>query len=384
MTAIQVKEKCGSMRESGIELLKIAAIFLIVISHVVQTLSSGNSYVSYSDYVLDISNTTTNLKLLTLAMLRCLGAMGNSIFFVCSAWFLLDSNKVSKKKVLMMILDIWLVSVSILAAVFFLRGGAIDRKLMIKSLFPTFFGNNWYLTCYILFYPLHPILNKIIHSMGQKAHLAASTVMSFLYILCNFVWGGVFFSSALMLWVTIYLIVAYIKLYVNEMAENLNLNIFFALVGVLGNVGLILLTNFLGLRISFLAGHILHWNSNCNPFIILTAIALMNIARHGHFKNKTINSISKLSLLIYIIHENILLRSYYRPYMWRYIYENFGYEHVVLWVFAMAIIIFAAATIVSFLYEKTLQRLVKAASEKIYVFIKALYGKYELLMFKLH
>lgn len=190
MTAIQTKEKRGSMRESGIELLKIAAIFLIVITHVVQTLSNENNYISYSDYVLNVSGATINLKLLTLAMLRCLGAMGNSIFFVCSAWFLLDSDKASKKKVLMMILDIWLVSVAILAIVYFLRGGAIDRKLMIKSLLPTTFGNNWYLTCYILFYPLHPILNKIIHLMGQKAHLAASTIMSFLYIVCNFVLGG--------------------------------------------------------------------------------------------------------------------------------------------------------------------------------------------------
>lgn len=190
MTAIQTKEKRDSMRESGIELLKIAAIFLIVIGHMVQTLSDGNYYISYHDYVLRISSATTNLKLLALVMLRYSGAIGNSIFFVCSAWFLLDSDKVSKKKVLMMILDVWLVSVTILAIVYFLRGGAIDSKLMIKSMFPTFFENNWYITCYILFYPLHPILNRIIRSMGQKVHLAVCTIMSFLYIVCNSIRGG--------------------------------------------------------------------------------------------------------------------------------------------------------------------------------------------------
>lgn len=196
--------------------------------------------------------------------------------------------------------------------------------------------------------------------------------------------GGYFFSSTLILWVTIYLIIAYIKLYVRGSAESLKLNILLAVIGILGNVSLILLTNFLGLKLSFFSKELLRWSDSCNPFLILTAIALMNIARRGHFKNKAINNISKLSLLIYIIHENILLRSYYRPYMWQYVYENFGYEYVILWVFVMAIIIFVSAAIISFLYEKTLQRLVKAASEKIYVCIKALYGKYEALMFKLH
>ena len=40
-----------NMRESGIELLKIIAIILIVVSHVIQTLRNENQFITYSDYV---------------------------------------------------------------------------------------------------------------------------------------------------------------------------------------------------------------------------------------------------------------------------------------------------------------------------------------------
>lgn len=38
-------------RTSGIELIKVFAVLLIVISHVVQTLHIENEYISYSDYI---------------------------------------------------------------------------------------------------------------------------------------------------------------------------------------------------------------------------------------------------------------------------------------------------------------------------------------------
>lgn len=49
-------------RDSGIELLKIIAMFFIVISHVVQTLGTTLTSISYHDYVLDYSIPTMELR----------------------------------------------------------------------------------------------------------------------------------------------------------------------------------------------------------------------------------------------------------------------------------------------------------------------------------
>ena len=77
-------------RDSGIELLKIFAIFIIVIGHTVQSLT--NEAYTNNSYVIDISRATTNVKFILLQIFRYFGSWGNSIFFICSAWFLLKSK----------------------------------------------------------------------------------------------------------------------------------------------------------------------------------------------------------------------------------------------------------------------------------------------------
>lgn len=111
------------MRDSGIELLKLIAIGLIVISHVVQTLRSENEVISYSDYILNCENATTSVQMILLALMSHFGMLGNWMFFTASAWFLLDSSKAPKKKMMEMLADIWVISVIILAITIFIRGG---------------------------------------------------------------------------------------------------------------------------------------------------------------------------------------------------------------------------------------------------------------------
>ncbi len=96
----------AGQRKSGIELLKLLAMFLIVISHTVQTLRNPSSYVSFSDYVLPLGSATSDLQELLLNMFCYFGSLGNTIFFVCSAWFLLDRKQNNKKKLLQMAADV--------------------------------------------------------------------------------------------------------------------------------------------------------------------------------------------------------------------------------------------------------------------------------------
>lgn len=346
-------------RNSGIELVKVIAILLIICSHVVQTLGGGNS-----DYTIDLSTATTDWVRLLITMLRYSGALGNTLFFVCSAWFLLDSKQVSGQKIVSMLLDVWIISASIFAVVFFVRHGDLSLKMVVKSFFPTTFANNWYITCYLLFYPIHPTLNKVIASMTQKALFLTSFTLCFLYIGMNYI-SGFFFSSALILWVAIYFLMAYMKIYTPKLMASRRANFIGLLVGIIGNYGIILATNLLGLRLSFFENELLHWDNNCSPFLILIAISALNLSRMASFHNKMINYISKLSLLIYVIHENLLLRTYYRPMMWHQIYISVGYDHILLWILLMVVALFLFGLVASIAYKYTLQRLVPPLSKKL-------------------
>ena len=93
-------------RDSGIELLKIFAILLIITSHVVQTLGSTPSFFPAHDFVIKIEEASSNPQMLIVSMLRYSGAFGNALFFICSAWFLIDRKRNEKPKALQMIADI--------------------------------------------------------------------------------------------------------------------------------------------------------------------------------------------------------------------------------------------------------------------------------------
>lgn len=371
------------MRDSGVELLKIITVILIVISHVVLTLTTENEYIPYNNYLLDCTHATTSGTILLLAVMRHFGALGNWIFFVASAWFLLDSTKASGKKMMGMLLDIWVISVLFLGITLLIRG-EVSGKLFLFSLFPTLFANNWYLTCYLLIYPIHPYLNRLISAMTQKEHLKVVSVLAVLYIGFNFIESRFFFPNMLLLWISVYLILAYIKRYCMKLYSSAKVNSILLLCGAAGAVGIVILTDLLGLKIAALSDQLLRWVSNFNPFLILIAIAAFGLARNNHFKNKTVNQIAKCSMLIYIIHENILLRTYTRPYLWHCIFNRYGYAHLFLWVFLYSAGWLLAALALSLLYEKSIQKITAKVSEKILKWMGSWYQKYEDAMLKLH
>ena len=364
-------------RDSGIELLKIFAIFVIVINHTVQSLTNEAYNIPNNGFVIDISRATTNIQCILLQIFRHFGVLGNSVFFICSAWFLLKSKNWNKKKWLFMVIEIWVVSIVIFIITYIILHGNISIGIIISSLFPTTFGNNWYMTCYLLFYPIHPILNSIVNMMNQRQLFRSTLVMVFLYVFMNFINCSWFFSSAIILWITIYFAIAYMQKYLMSFVDNIRENIILFIIGVIGFIGIILITDICGLYSQVLSDKVMRWVNNCNPFLLAMSIAMFNIARNIHFKNRFINYISKLSLLIYIIHENIILRTYFRPAMWNYVYKRFGYSDVIQWVFIISFIISIFGILCSILYVLTLQRFVNKVSGKLYEVVRIKYLLFE-------
>lgn len=323
--------------------------------------------------MLDITKATTNFQYIVLLIFRHFGVWGNSLFFICSAWFLLKATAYKKKKWFFMLVEIWTVSIIILIVTYAILHGGISAKIIIQSIFPTLFGNNWYVTCYLLFYPISPILNRVIDGMSKRQLLRSASALALLYIFLDFIKGDWFFPSTLILWVTIYFVMAYLQKYLMFFADSIKNNVVFALANAVCFVGLILLTEVGGLHIAFLSEKMMRWGNNCNPFIIFMSIAMFNIARNVHFKNRFINYISSLSLLIYVIHENLIIRTYFRPAMWNYVYTNYGYNNLIGWVFILVVITFLFGIIAAALYSVTIQKFVKKISNRLYESLKKKY-----------
>ena len=349
-------------RLSGIELFKVIGIICIVLNHTIQTLSSSYSWFQGSYPAMNFHNATTDPVMLVFAFLSYSGALGNTVFFIGSAWFLTDSKKADMTKWMKIILDAWVISVIILAIISGIREGAVEKEYIVKSLFPSISGSNWYVTCYLLFYPLHPILNQVIRGMDERTLRISVIVSSVIYLGIAFLDSELLYYSQLICWIVIYFLVAYIKLYHRQILDDRRKNILFLAGAVLGHSALIVLTNILGLHSAFFSDKLLHWVKNNNPFIICAVICLFNLFRQLNFTNRIINYISSLSLLVYLIHENVMVRVYVRPLFFAYVYSRFGFENILFWTMIIALAIFMISLLLSALYGKTLGAITKKVS----------------------
>ena len=199
-------------RNSSVELIKIIAIFLIVLSHVIQTYEVAG--------IFNPNIATSNIKYLILIILRYSGIIGNTIFFASTAYFLVDNNTIEMKKIFRIIFEVWLISFSIFFIYILFGFDGLNKKDIIKSLMPITFNSNWYITCYLLFYPMHVLINRVIQSLKKSSHLKLIIISSVLYLGLCFIKKGLFFQSVIIIWTIIYLIVAYYKKYLNNMCKD--------------------------------------------------------------------------------------------------------------------------------------------------------------------
>ena len=370
-------------RKSGIELLKIVAMFMIVMSHVVQTVGSKCTYIDSTAYVLDLTSSTNNLQLLLMSTIRYFGAFGDWVFFICSAWFWIESDNVHLNKLLHIIVEVWSFSVAALFLTNFVRGGG-SKELMREALLPNTFATNWYITAYLIFCPLHSVLNKVIRCLTQKQLLYVATTSTVLYILCGMWNDKLFFSSTLIIWCTVYFDMAYIKIYCRQILDNIKINkIIFALSTAIFMAGIVL-TNILGLANAKFEHLLLRWNGLCNPLIIIIAIALFNIFRMSSRYSCSINNISKYTLLIYIIHENLMIRSYLRPLIWLLIYENLGYDWIIVQTIVFSIALFSVSFALAIAYTNILKKPIGAMTCLLEKILRCFWGCYEKMVFMIH
>ena len=275
-----------------------------------------------------------------------------------------------------MILDIWTISVLICGIGWLFRYDNLSGKLLIKQLFPTFFGNNWYMTCYILFYPAHKVINRTIKELNKRELLMMASSLAMLYIFLNYVRKS-FFASELILWMTIYFVIAYIKKYLSKHMEKIKTNILMIVVGFVGNAGIVALTDIAGIKISFLRTKTMYWHNDCSPFIIVMALGLFYVFKNFKFSNRYINYVSKLSLFIYVIHENEILRTYYRPLIWHKIFNDVGYRYLFFWIFGLSVAILAFGVLTSMIYHYTVEKTTNKVTDWLLPRIQHIYSLYE-------
>lgn len=345
-----------NQRSSGIELLKIIGICLIILSHCVQT----------AENFVDFQAPTWNESLLLMRFLRFGGNAGNLIFIISSAYFLVDKSKVKTEKALTILFDSQFISVIILGITFVISriveiSVKFDFRFVYENIFPDFFSKVWFIPAYVILYLTHPFLNQIIESLNKKEHLRVNTVLFFFFSVAMLVKGAPQYSNLLGFFI-IYFYVSYIKKYQKEYADDRkkNIKIFFVMLIIL--IAVVLIKNY------FSFNHV--WFKTFPNLQEMTSVvffpmimSLLNIFRSFDFTNKFINSVSSLTLFIYCIHENFIVRKYLRPYIYRVLGEKFG-GYYFYYAVCLAVALFISSLILAKIYQVTLHKLSSSLAVK--------------------
>lgn len=331
-------------RSSGIELLRVIAIIMIVISHSIPFYGDSTA----TNYV-NMNLSTNDLGHFILIVFKYFGQIGNTIFVIISSYYLVESKRVKSKKVISILVDSFMFSfvIMIICIAF---GVDINGKTLIKQLLPITYQSLWFVGCYLLLYVVHPVLNLVINGLDKKQLFKLVFSMVFLYAILSFVLGGAYYYNYLIGFIMIYFITAYVKKYLIEFSMDIKSNILMAMISYGLLVILLIITNIAGLNISSFSGKMLRWNIFTNPLIMLLCFGLFNIFNQIIYKNRVINNIASLTLFIYMIHENPLIRDNLKP-----LYFNAVNGNMVIWSLILAALTLLVCIPISSVYKNIMK-----------------------------
>ena len=354
-------------RNISIDIIKTIAIFLIIMSHVLPLgyIKSGGEYI-------DLTHASLNPVNFILQFTRYLGNIGNALFIISSAWLLVDKNKVKYKKIIIMLLDYLIISL-IFLTIFILNKYNMSKSIILKQLAPSFFNLNWFIQCYAIFYMITPMLYIVKNNINKKQEEKFIKFFS-IFIIWMFIRRDTRLYCDLIGFVYVYYVVDYIKKYRMQLIEDKRKNSIIFIASILLLVLFSFLVNFSGLKIGKLEDKALNFITFINPFIMIVSFSTFLLIYNKNIKinkfNKIFTYISSLSLYIYVIHENDLIRNYARGDYFKFLYNNFNYNYIVLLCFISSIITFIVSVIIATIYKNTLHKGVVFITNKIYDEIK--------------
>lgn len=252
-------------------------------------------------------------------------------------------------------------------------GGHLSIKDGIRQVFPVTFNNNWFIGCYIIYLAIHSLLNVVIEEISKWRLLQINSVLFVMYCGINLYWQGSYYYTELVGFICIHFWVAYMKKYLGSFRMNRRINLILVVMGCLGLVFLVGGTNILGFKLHTFENAMLKWRQFINPFVIMIAFGTVNLSLTYQWTSKWVNDVAKLSLLVYLISENYIWRTYIRTDVWEWLHYECGVNDVVLGIGVMTMLQGGLALIVGIVYKGLISTIVYNIGLRMFKVISKVY-----------
>lgn len=207
-------------RQSGIELLRIIAMYLIVTHHMV----NHNSF--------DFLGQPGSFRQVVLSLFQFVpGKIGIALFFIASAWFLSTGTanlKNACRKIWVLECEILFWSIAGLVFQLLIDPEVVHFQQVIMAFFPTITQLWWYTTCYALFLIFLPFINLSLRRIGQNVHKKLAVVMVVVWGVSSVIpYSSMGIGLNLIAFMYVYTLITYYRWYMQPVSTR------FAVVAVL-------------------------------------------------------------------------------------------------------------------------------------------------------
>lgn len=330
MMQLTLSDNDKNFRNSGIELLRLIAIFLVICSH----------YSAHGGYVKFNVSTLTNQEIFITA-LAIFGKVACSIFAIITGFFMVNKTGGIIKRNIPLIINLFFYS--ILIFVIFVITGLTDFSITkaMMSFMPIVWGN-WYVVGYLIFSLFIPYINKFLRTLSLKEFSTLILIVLLVWSVIPTVTKFAYEYSNFDFFIVMYLIGAYIKIFEKKFNnQSVKFYFFVMIFSALFLIGSVVILCFLSKIFNiyfFLTNAKYFGRFNSIPAVIF-AISSFLFFYNLKFKCKIVNKFSTSVLGILLIHDNFLVREL----IWQKIFPNVDYlntNYLILHVIIKIILVF--------------------------------------------
>lgn len=303
-----------SDRNSNIELLRIIAMFFIVLGHY-WVWSVTNMQMLDNAQIISISDKNQLVR-----QWYFLSRVSVDVFILISGYFLINSN-FSFRRVLSIAKQSWFYSYLILFATIILDFRMLTIRRFLTALFPIMFQQNWFVSSYIGLLMLSPFLNKAFLMLCTKNRI---NLVFFLTLVCSLIpMLTLHFNEEvgfryLGLFILLYFLGASIKVYALDKKLSTKILMGGTFLALILTYLSTVIINLVGVGRSKVISRIMYFSSQPSILLICSACFIfMFFLSVDLKKNRLINRISATTFGVYLIHENPLARYFFWDYLFR-------------------------------------------------------------------
>jgi len=327
-------------RNSAIELLRLLAMGIIVLSHIC----------CHSGYDSTYSMLSVNRLFVQFGYL---GNLGVALFLMISGYFQSSFRIRSLSRLLS---QVWFYSVGLFLLCRFGFGYEYTPEMLWQVFLPTIYGEYWFFTAYVVFFLLTPFVNAMIRALSREQFRTLLAVMMLLWVLIPTLTKQQLYGAELPQFLMYYLLGAYLRIYPENPLQKKSLRWIITVGSFAILFGLTVVLGYLERYTPEVFGVSRRFYDRNSLLILTAALGLFSLAVYSRpFTNRFINTLGSCTFGVYLIHDNPVIRVLLWQ-QWLNWQEYFTSGSFILRLLLSVALVYAVCTAIEYLRQKTVAK----------------------------